>query len=432
VLERYAVHNPSFLFADSLVRSRPMAPSFDRFLRAHTGLTDISVSPISIDLVPALTPSAAAPPLIFLLVIDSLRSDYLSPYNPAVGFTPRIQEFASDNLQFTNTFTRYGGTGLSMPAIWAGSAIIHKQYVHPFAPMNALEKLLDVNGYQKIMSRDHITAELWTSPRPIVELDHGRTEMDFDFCGTLDELGGMVRAHAADTAPIFAQTRSLNLHVAAVRNGYVPPGKSYPGFEPPYAWRIERMDACFGKFIDLLKQLHLYERSLVVLTADHGELIGEDGRWGHSYHMFPEVIQIPLLMHLPTTITPGGIDRHAISLSTDITPTLYAALGYHPVAVNDLMGRSLIESDDAASATRRRGQDVLAASYGAVYAVVSRNGHRLYIADAIKGGDYTYQRHAGKKWTPVDVEPGTRAVGQLQIRRYVDELSRLYHVERAF
>jgi hypothetical protein len=429
--ERYAVYNPSFLVTDALLRERPASRSFDRFLRANTGLTDVSVAPVPIDFVGPPIPAAPVRPDIFLLVVDSLRADYLSPYNPAVSFTPRMAQFAAENAFFPNAFTRYGGTGLSMPAIWAGSALVHKQYVTPFREMNALEKLVDANGYRRIQSHDHITEALWSGTAADTELDRGRTEMDFSFCRTTEELGDILARRSGDRRPVFAQTRSLDLHVAAVRNGYVPPDRSYPGFEPPYAYRVERIDTCFGAFVDRLKQLGVYDRSIVVLTADHGELIGEDGRWGHSYHLFPQVSQVPLLVHLPPGAAPFA-DRGALTLSTDITPTIYAALGYDPVPPTALAGHSLMDRD--AAAARRGGHAVLSASYGAVYAVVSRNGRRLYIADAIHEQEHAYARDSvhDLAWRETDVSPGQRVLEQLRIRRYVDELARTYALDRPF
>lgn len=437
-LERYAVHNASFLLTDSLLREREESSRFDRFLRANTGLTDTTVQPVPIAFVSPLTPvEPSKKPLVFLLVVDSLRADYLSPYNPAVRFTPRLDAFARENGVFSNAFTRYGGTGLSMPAIWAGSVLPHQQYVLPFGAMNTLEQLLDVNGYRRLQSHDHITEALWTNTARDVVLDQGRTEMDFDFCGTVDEIGRTLQSGAAAQGPVFAQTRSLNLHVAAVRNGYVPPDKHYPaGFEPPYAWRVERIDACFGSFIDRLKQLGLYDRSLIVLTADHGELIGEDGRWGHSYHMFPQVIQVPLLVHLPAAMGTmrTQMDGGAMALSTDITPTIYAALGYRLAAQPPLAGHALAPSTPSDSADRRRGHAVLSASYGAVYAVVSRNGRRLYIADAIQERDHAYERSSlsDLRWAEVPVDDGTRMFGRLRIRRHIDEVSRTFRIDRPF
>src|SRR5262249_45823865 len=129
-----------FRLADGVLRTTSVAePAFNRFARANTGLAD-DVEPIEVEFVRPLSESAVQPkPFVFLLVIDSLRPDYLAPYNGRVTFTPRIAEFPADSFVFRNAFTRYGGTGLAMPAIWMGSAGVHKQYVHPFAPLNALE-----------------------------------------------------------------------------------------------------------------------------------------------------------------------------------------------------------------------------------------------------------------------------------------------------
>ena len=151
------------------------------------------------------------PPHIFFFVIDSLRRDYVSPYNPRVRFTPSFARFAQEDVAFDRAFTRYGGTGLSMPAIWSGSMILHKEYVLPFQPMNALEKLLLANHYRLLMSMDHITAQIVTPGLPVEELDKGREEMQYDFCASLDELGGRLEHGAADNGPVFATTRSLNL-----------------------------------------------------------------------------------------------------------------------------------------------------------------------------------------------------------------------------
>jgi len=178
----------------------------------------------------------------------------------------------------------------------------------------------------------------------------------------------------------------------------------------------------------------VYDRSVVILTADHGELIGEDGQWGHSYYLFPQVIQIPLFMHVPSWVDTAAVDRHAVALTTDITPTLYSVFGYHPESTGMLAGRSVLEDEPDRSAERRIGHVVLSASYGAVYAVLSRNGRRLYIADAIHQQDYVFRRSAPSDltWAESPVDRGTRELAQLRIRRYVDEVARTYGLDQRF
>jgi hypothetical protein len=92
------------------------------------------------------------------------------------------------------------------------------------------------------------------------------------------------------------------------------------------------------------------------------------------------------------------------------------------------MGEPLIGAGRVASARRRRGDYVAAASYSAVYAVVRRNGRRVYIIDAIKGDEYAYDRNPAGEWRRVDVSERIRSVGQRLIREHLDAVRRVYRV----
>jgi arylsulfatase A-like enzyme len=161
-------------------------------------------------------------------------------------------------------------------------------------------------------------------------------------------------------------------------------------------------------------------------------MLGEDGRFGHSTHLFPQVIRVPLIVHLPAALARRAvIDPDAVALSTDITPTIYSALGYTPAPANALMGRSLVAMDADAAAERRRESVVIASSYGPVYAVLHDNGRRLYIADALSGTDLAYDRDAAGRWAAVEVTAAARTVNQFVIRQYIDGVSRVFHVDDA-
>ena len=95
---------------------------------------------------------SAEPPNIFIFLVDSLRRDYLSPYNGRVSFTASIDAFAKESLVFRRAFTQYGATGLSVPSVWIGGLLLHKQYVTPFAPMNAPARLLQHEQYAQWIS----------------------------------------------------------------------------------------------------------------------------------------------------------------------------------------------------------------------------------------------------------------------------------------
>ncbi|HUR35244.1 MAG TPA: sulfatase-like hydrolase/transferase [Vicinamibacterales bacterium] len=429
VLDGYATVDPSYrLMRQLMAVEREGDREFFRYLGVNSLIQHVDVEPIDVDFVQPLTPAPARPPHIFLFVIDSLRRDYLSPYNPNVAFTPSFDQFARDGFAFQRSFTRYGGTGLSMPAIWSGSMLLHKEYVLPFQPMNALEKLLAVNRYQPVMSMDHITAQIVAPTFTVAELDKGRDELQYDFCRTLDELQGTLDAGLAARGPVFAHSRSLNLHISKLTgpNRIGAPDPSLGGFQVPAATAVRRMDACFGSFVAYLKRTNLYDDSIVIVTADHGDALGEARRWGHSYTLFPEIVRTPLLVHIPTRLR-GQLtaDVDAASYSTDITPSLYALLGYRMEATSWPLGRSLFVPPGTDTSWRRREPALVASSYGPVYGVLRDNGEALYIADGVNARDYAYDLR-GLKPVRVGVTAEMRRDSRSVIVDQVAALASLY------
>lgn len=429
-LDAYAAVEPSYRLIRHLLWVEPEGSAeFFATLRAHTLIEYTEVDPVAVDFVAPLAPAPIQPPNIFLFVVDSLRRDYLSPYNPAVTFTPAFGAFAATSDTFTRAFTRYGGTGLSMPAIWAGGMVLHKQYVLPFAPMNALDKLLEVNRYRRLLSLDHITGELLAADDGIEELDRGRKEMQYDLCTTLGELQTRLAAAGPSDRPVFAHTRSLNLHLSKVADRSQQSRHTATQFQRPAAMAIERMDSCFGAFIDFLEQRNLYDNSIVILTSDHGDSLGELKRWGHSYTIFPEVIRTPLIMHVPARLRGDlEVDRDAITLSTDITPTLYRLLGYRPRPLGWVYGRSAFTAPGEGGSERRTATYLVASSYGPVYGLLENNGQSLYVADGVNGRDYAYDLSA-----LIPVRVGVTLERRQQSRRLIEErvreLARLYRFE---
>jgi arylsulfatase A-like enzyme len=60
------------------------------------------------------------------------------------------------------------------------------------------------------------------------------------------------------------------------------------GFFPAVASSIRRIDGCLGSFIDFLKRTNRYDNSIVILTADHGDSLGEEGRWATRFSLCPK------------------------------------------------------------------------------------------------------------------------------------------------
>lgn len=432
VLDRYAALDASYQLLRSVIRTNAGADAeFYSFLKAHSTLGSVAANPVEVKLVDAFRP-ATSPPHVFLFIIDSLRRDYLSPYNAAVTFTPAIQRFAGESTVFERAFTRYGATGLSVPATWTGGMLLHKQYVQPFTPMNSLEKLLDAVGYRRLMSDDHLVTQLFRPSAETTLLDVDIKEMDHTVCGTVRELEAKLDATAGDRRPIFAMTRPLQLHVSRLARDPATPASAYPGFAAGYAAQVAALDRCLGGFIDYLKKKDLYDRSVVILTSDHGESLGEAGRWGHAYTLHPEVVQIPLIVHLPPAVASNlTTNPSRVTLSTDITPTLYALAGQRPRDLGVLYGSPLFTPAGEAAASRRRQPFLLVSSYGPVYAMLRHNGRSLYIANAIEGRDLAYEMRPDGRMERLTVTDVMRTVNRGLMRDHIGRIAAEYRFSPA-
>ncbi len=426
--DRYASIDPSFqLVRDATRTSGGATAAFYAFLRRNSTIAHVEVPPVNVDFVHPLTPPSEPPPHVFLFVVDSLRRDYLSPYNDAVSFTPGIAAFANDSFVFDRAFTRYGATGLAVPSIWTGGMTLHMQYISPYAPMNTLAKLLDAGGYQRLMSLDGITARLSRAGTAVRQLDRSVRVKDFRFCNTLSELQDMLRSGDTRSGPIFAYSLPQDIHMSNAFTQPVPDASRYQGFFPPVASEVQRIDECFGRFVDFLKLEGLFDDSIVILTSDHGDSLGEEGRVGHAYTLFPEVIRIPLIVHLPPALARGrSADLSEVAFSSDITPTLYSLLGYEPADLGPLYGAPLF-GDGARGRDRRRDPFLIASSYGPVYGMLRHNGRFLYIADAVGGRDYAYDLSDGHLGARVQITPDLRRLNWDLIRGQVSAIATEYH-----
>ena len=365
------------------------------FLTALRDLGDVtynrSLPPVPLVLADPIAIDRARVPHLFIVIIDSLRPDYVSAYNPRVTFTPAFDAFARDSIVMRRAYTAYSGTSLSEAGLWAGGLVQRAMYVKPWAPMNNLERLTVAAGYRRYISVDEVMDRIledWTSGGGVVRLDtavlHEGRESDYyrlDLCSTVDEFVGRLDADKP-SGPVFLFTQPKNLHIRVIA-GDTPNYATLRGtdeFFRPAVNTIRRLDACFGRLIDALKAKRMYDDSIIVLSADHGDAYGEEGRWGHAFYVTPETLRIPLIVHVPERMRPrDGFDADRVAWLTDVTPTLYALLGNPPRPVDRLTGRPLFQSDSP-----QRSPDVrlVQSSYSRIFGLMDPDARWLYTADA--------------------------------------------------
>ena len=113
-----------------------------------------------------------------------------------------------------------------------------------------------------------------------------------------------------------------------------------------YDGGIAYIDSQIGQLVEWLKRQNLYDNTLIVVTADHGEAFGEKRLFLHGNSLYANLLHVPLLVKYPHGAH-AGVVAAAVSL-IDIFPTVAAAAGVEPPA--GLQGRDL--QDPAAAGPR--------------------------------------------------------------------------------
>ncbi len=109
--------------------------------------------------------------------------------------------------------------------------------------------------------------------------------------------------------------------------------------EALYDGCIRYADAEVGGLIDKLRELDLYDQSLIVVTSDHGEEFAEHGRFLHSRTDYEELVKIPLILKLPGSRFRGRRVPHLAAM-VDLMPTVLELMAAAPGA--GIQGRSLM------------------------------------------------------------------------------------------
>jgi arylsulfatase A-like enzyme len=162
-----------------------------------------------------------------------------------------------------------------------------------------------------------------------------------------------VNPHAPYTPPAPWDTAFLDeegrtgarLRVVSGFHGGIPKQWAVAGqdrlgyYVAQYDGEIAAADAEVGKVLDALRQAGRWERTLVVVTSDHGESLGEHGYYfDHGENLFDPTLRIPLIVSAPGARR--GARSEALASTLDLVPTILDAVkvSYPP----DLAGRSLL------------------------------------------------------------------------------------------
>jgi arylsulfatase A-like enzyme len=104
------------------------------------------------------------------------------------------------------------------------------------------------------------------------------------------------------------------------------PYEAPPPHEKGYRGEVEYTDAMLGRFFQFLKDSGLYDKSLIIVTADHGEDLNQHGEETHGLFIYETSVQVPLIIRAPNEFPEKHIKGSTIVELVDVAPTILDAL----------------------------------------------------------------------------------------------------------
>ncbi len=298
-----------------------------------------------------LPAATAQRPNIILLTVDSFRPDRLGCYGCARAVTPNIDTLATRGITFTNTFSTASWTNASLVSLLTGlypsvhgvqrrGQSVPPGLVTPTGQLREAGWLMPQVNYMFPMPN---YMNLGFTPNKHLNLPEFLAEYaDTTFFAWYHFHG----PHLPYDPPEKWLRRFLpggvdTSAVGGIASNIVMPrgatefsSKQQRIISALYDAEVAAQDEELGEVLAVIDSLGLFENSIVILTADHGEELFEHGWVGHASTsldgtLFDELVRIPLIISLPDG---RGAGRRIESLvqTVDVIPTVFEYLGIEP------------------------------------------------------------------------------------------------------
>lgn len=306
------------------------------------------------------TPIRREPGLdILLITIDTLRADALGSYGNVRASTPWIDRLAAGGVRFDQARAHNVVTLPSHATILSG-LLPHEHGVRDNSGFTFPE---EIDTLATILSGEGYRTGAFISAFPLDSrfgLARGFDVYEDSFVGVgrreaflEQERSGQQTVALAerwlgteDDRPSFAWVHLYDPHYP-----YEPPEPFATRFRnDPYLGDIAAMDASLGAILSPLLDAGSSGNTLVVLTSDHGEALGEHGEATHGIFAYASTLDVPLILFQPRLFPPRVVPDPVRLV--DLLPTILAALAV-PVP-SGLSGRSLLGQTTNQSTDRAR------------------------------------------------------------------------------
>lgn len=292
----------------------------------------------------ARPPAAPPPPVlknVLIVTIDTLRADRLGVYGATNVATPNLDRLAREGAWAPQADVHVPLTRPSHVSLFTGRYPAEHGVRDNVAPPLAADVPLLSERFQRA---GFATAAFIASV--VLEKQSGLArgfDQYFDQLppGTDRRPGDQVVAEAIDW--MKGKPKSFAwVHLYDPHAPYVPPGRYATEYaDRPYDGTVAWCDELIGRLVEALKQAGVLDNTLVIVTSDHGEALGQHGEDVHGYFVYEATLRVPLIFRGPG-VRPGT-RIEGVARTVDLFPTIVemAALGDGGSAVS---GRSLAPS----------------------------------------------------------------------------------------
>ncbi len=335
---------------------------------------------------PQALPKADPPKYVIFWVMDALRADKIPIFTPgARAQTPNFDELAKSSVVFRQYYVQGNESQTSHSSMWTGVYPAgHNVRMAGRGGVWKIDRKLDTIGekmtaaglfttgvtgngfvtadggyargfreYRNMMREKGIINGVIYGEKivdaALARLDKHREEPTFVFLGTIDTHGPWIArkpwidiySPGPYNGPFkqYGTAKDLGFRPGSMGCHIIPPPADIERLRAIYDSAVSYHDVQVGRLVKQLKSWGIWDQTMLIITADHGEEFFEDMRCGHGGSLRDSLVRVPLLIHDPARF-PGGTIVDEGAEGVDVLPTLLDVFGQP--ALPHAQGTSLV------------------------------------------------------------------------------------------